>query len=328
MEYRDYYQTLGVARQASQDEIKKAYRKLARKYHPDVSKEPDAESQFKVLNEAYEVLKDPEKRSAYDQLGSNWKAGQEFRPPPGWEGHFDFKSGGFGGQTGGNFSDFFQSIFGGAFGENVRSGFSASGFDQGSPFGNQGNFGRSGGHRGAQKGRDSQARLEIDLEDSYQGGKKKISLRVGNENRTLSVTIPKGIKAGQKIRLSGMGEPGWGKAAAGDLYLEVAFRQHTLYRIDDRDIYLDVPISPWEAALGAQVKVPTPTGSVDLKVAPGSQSGHKLRLKERGIPGQPPGNFYVVLQIVVPPVSDTKTRELFEQMQQQLQFNPREKFSG
>lgn len=317
MEYKDYYKILGVARNATQDEIKRAYRKLARKYHPDVSKEADAEAKFKEVGEAYEVLKDPEKRAAYDQLGADWKAGQEFRPPPGWDAGFEFSGGGFTGGDASAFSDFFETLFGRGYG-GMHGGHAG---------------GRSG-FRAQARGEDHHAKVMIDLEDAYSGATRSITLRVPEvdaqgrvhtRERTLNVRIPKGIKEGQHIRLAGQGAPGMGGAPAGDLYLEVTFRPHPLYRVEGRDVYLDLPIAPWEAALGATVKVPTPAGVVDMKIPPGSASGRKLRLKGRGIPAAPPGDFYVVLQVVVPPADTERAKSLYREMERELAFNPRQR---
>lgn len=312
MEYKDYYKIMGLSRTATQDEIKRAYRKLARKYHPDVSKEKNAEAKFKELGEAYEVLKDPEKRAAYDRLGSNWKAGEDFRPPPHWDEGFEFKSGGFtGGDAGaGAFSDFFEQLFG-------RAGFRPTGREQ----------------RDFQmRGQDSHAKIYIDLEDSIHGATRSISLSTPEMNaqgyvqvkqRSLNIKIPKGIKPGQHIRLSGQGTPGSGGGKAGDLLLEIAFNNHPLYRISDADIYLDLPVTPWEAALGAKIKVPTPEGNVDLKIPPNSRQGSKLRLKGRGLPAKTPGDFLVVLQIVLPPANTDRAKAVYQKMQQELDFNPR-----
>jgi len=315
MEFKDYYDIMGVARDATQDEVKRAYRKLARKYHPDVSKVKDAEAKFKEVGEAYEVLGDAEKRAAYDQLGANWKQGQDFRPPPDWNTGFEFQGGGFTGGDSSEFSDFFESLFG-------RGGFRSAGRD------------RAGGPFHAQ-GQDRHARVQIDLEDAYNGATRTITLRVPDvdaqgrvftREHTLSVTIPKGIRAGQHLRLAGQGTPGLGQGKAGDLFLEVEFRPHAHYRVEERDVYLDLPVAPWEAALGASVKVPTPAGAVEMKVPPGSTSGRKLRLKGRGLPGSPPGDFYVELQIAVPPAGDTDTKALYAKMAETFKsFNPRDK---
>jgi curved DNA-binding protein len=313
MEYKDYYKIMGVKRDATQDEIKRAYRKLARKFHPDVSKEADAEKKFKELGEAYEVLKDPEKRTAYDQLGSQWKAGQDFRPPPGWERGFEFRDFGGEGADMGGFSDFFESLFGHA--------------------------GRRPPARGSRtqrdfriRGEDHHARVVVDLEDSYKGASRSITLqvpgrddhgRVTTRARTLNVRIPKGIRQGQQIRLAGQGGPGIGGGEAGDLYLEIEFNPRGHYRVEGADVYLDLPVAPWEAALGATVKVPTPSGAVDLKVPSNSQAGRKLRLKGRGIPAQKPGDLYVVLQIAVPPADTDRRRSAYEKMKEDFEFNPR-----
>jgi curved DNA-binding protein len=326
MEYKDYYKIMGVARDASQDDIKRAYRTLARKYHPDVSKEPQAEARFKELGEAYEVLKDPEKRVAYDQLGTNWKANQEFRPPPDWNAGFEFSERGFAGGDASQYSDFFESLFGRSF----RSGGAGFGSATGDARGSQ----RSGGAFHV-PGEDHYAKIMIDLEDSYTGATRTITLQVpevdarghvSTREHTLNVVIPRGIRPKQYIRLAGQGAPGHGQGKRGDLYLEIEFRPHAHYRVDDSDIYLDLPVSPWEAALGATVKVPTPEGIVELKIPADSTTGRKLRLKGRGIPGKAPGNFYVVLRIVPPPATDEAAKSFYRSMAEQFKsFNPRAK---
>jgi curved DNA-binding protein len=313
MEYKDYYKIMGVKRDATQDEIKRAYRKLARKFHPDVSKEANAETKFKELGEAYEVLKDPEKRTAYDQLGSQWKSGQDFRPPPGWDAGFEFRDFGHEGMDAGGFSDFFETLFGRAAG---RPG-----------------PGRSRTRRDFRvRGEDHHAKVIIDLGDSYRGASRSIALqvpqmdkhgRVSTRARTLNVRIPKGIRQGQQIRLAGQGGAGAGGGEAGDLYLEVEFNPRGHYRVEGADVYLDLPVAPWEAALGATVKVPTPSGAVDLKVPPNSQAGKKLRLKGRGIPAPQPGDLYVVLQIALPPADTDGRRRAYERMKDDFEFNPR-----
>lgn len=311
VEFRDYYQIMGVERSATQDEIKRAYRKLARKYHPDISQDPDAEAKFKEMGEAYEVLKDPEKRAAYDQLGRNYKDGQDFTPPPGWDAGFEFSGGGFSGADTAAFSDFFESLFGG-------------GFTQAR--------GRSGGFHA--RGQDHHAKILIDLEDAIHGASRTITLQVPEvtqqghvvtRNRTLNVTIPKGVKQGQQIRLTGQGAPGMGDGGAGDLYLEIEFKPHKHYHVEGRDIYLDLPVTPWEAALGGKVKVPTPTGEVEMNIPAGSHAGKKMRLKGRGIPGKTTGDFYVILQISLPKADTEKAKALYTQMKQELNFNPRQK---
>jgi curved DNA-binding protein len=314
MEFKDYYDTMGVARDAPQDEIKRAYRKLARKYHPDVSKEADADTLFKELGEAYEVLKDPEKRAAYDQLGANWQQGQDFRPPPDWDAGFEY-SGGFGGAESAQFSDFFESIFGQA------GGHAQSGKHRG-----QG----AGGYQA--RGEDHHARILVDLEDAFKGAERAITLhapvvdnegRVQTRERTLNVRIPAGIKAGQQIRLAGQGSPGFGGGPAGDLYLEVEFKPHSRYRVEERDLYLELPLAPWEAALGARVRVPTPAGVVELNVPAGSATGNKMRLKGRGLPGKTPGDLFAVVKIVLPPAKTEADKELYRKMERDMEFNPR-----
>lgn len=318
MEYKDYYQIMGIPRTATPEEIKRAYRKLARKYHPDVSKEPDAEQRFKEVGEAYEVLKDPERRAAYDRLGSQWQAGQEFHPPPEWDAGFAFRGGGFTAGDASVFSDFFESLFGGAVGGHP-----------GSPRFRQGPF-----HA---RGQDQHAKVLIDLEESFHGTTRTLSLqmpeldpqgRVQMRQRTLNVRIPQGIKPGQQIRLSGQGAPGMAGGEAGDLYLEIEFRPHPWYRIDGHNLYLELPVAPWEAALGATVKAPTPAGMVDLKIPADSAAGSRLRLKGRGLPGQPPGDLYVVLRIVLPPARDEAARALYREMARKLAFNPRAQMGG
>ena len=311
MEFKDYYQIMGVERDASQDEIKRAYRKLARKFHPDVSKASDAESRFKEVGEAYEVLKDPEKRAAYDQLGANWKAGQEFHPPPDWDAGFEFRGGGFTAGDASAFSDFFESLFG----EHMAAG-----------------FGGSGARRSQAHGEDHHAKVLIDLDDALHGATRTITLHtpvvdkqghVSTSERRLNVRIPKGVKPGQHIRLANQGSPGAMGGRHGDLYLEIEFRPHPLYRIDGRDLYLNLPVAPWEAALGASGKTPTPSGIIDLKVPPGSAGGLKLRLKGRGIPGSPPGDLYVMLQVALPAADTAQAKEAYRSMAQQFAFNPR-----
>jgi curved DNA-binding protein len=312
MRYKDYYQVMGVPRTASQDEIKRAYRKLARKYHPDVSKEKDAEEKFKELQEAHEVLKDPEKRAAYDQLGANWQQGQDFRPPPDWGQGFEF-SRGRGGEEPGEFSDFFSQLFG-----------------QRSPFGGMHGRGRAGGGFAA-AGQDHVARVEIDLEDAYRGGTRTIELRtpemtadghVTVKPRALRVSIPAGVTDGQQIRLAGQGSPGIGGGPAGDLYLEVTLRPHRLFKVEGRDVSLTLPVAPWEAALGETVAVPTLGGTVDMKLPAGARAGQTLRLRGRGLPGHPPGDQLVLLKIELPPDSP-RARQLFEQMKREVPFDPR-----
>lgn len=309
MDFKDYYATLGVARDASADEIKRAYRKLARKFHPDVSKEPDAEARFKEVGEAYEVLKDPEKRAAYDQLGANWKAGQEFRPPPGG-GDFYYSSGTFdpsGGEQYGGFSDFFESLFG-------RGGRSSS-------RGSQGGFQF---RQGPSRGEDQHARVQISLEDAFNGASRTLEVRSpGTGKRSIRVAIPRGVTEGQRIRLAGQGAPGMNGGTAGDLFLEVMYESHPIFEADGRNILLTLPVAPWEAALGETVGVPTLGGRVELRIPAGSQSGRRLRLKGRGLPGTPPGDQIVTLRIDTPPAETSFARTLYEEMRNKMPFNPR-----
>jgi curved DNA-binding protein len=307
MEFKDYYQIMGVPRDATQDEIKRAYRKLARKYHPDVSKEANAEARFKELGEAYEVLKDPEKRTAYDQLGPNWKSGQEFHPPPGWNQGFEFHGGNVSGDGSFEFSDFFESLFGKGFNRGGHTGFHA-------------------------RGGDAYAKVLINLEDAYHGTTRALTLKHSEmgadgrphiKERTLKVHIPKGVRQGQYIRLTGQGDPGIGQGEAGDLYLEVALQTNGMYRVEAQDVYLDLPVAPWEAALGANVNVPTPTGTVDLKIPSGSSNGRKLRLKGRGIPGNPNGDLYVILNIALPEADSDAAKAAYREMARTFNFNPR-----
>jgi curved DNA-binding protein len=296
MEYKDYYKILDVPRSASTDEIKKAYRRLARKYHPDVSKEANAETRFKEVAEAYEVLKDKDKRSAYDQLGSNWKQGQNFNPPPGWE-HMGGFSGGFGGAGGPTgFSDFFESIFGGGF-----AGAQEAGSRRPRPI----------------RGGDATGKVDVTIEEVHKGGHRTITLGGG---RQVKVKIPPGVTEGQKIRLAGQGSPGTAGGPSGDLFLVMHILPHRRYRLEDKSIYMELPVAPWEAALGAKVQVPTLDGKVEVAIPKGSQSGRKLRLKGRGIQGK--GDFYVVVQIRQPPADNADMQACYEKMEKSG-FNPR-----
>lgn len=310
MEFKDYYKVMGIARDATEAQIKQAYRKLARKYHPDVSKEKDAEARFKDLGEAYEVLKNPEKRAAYDQLGSGPRPGEQFRPPPDWGAGFEFSGAAGGGGQDQAYSDFFDSLFGGQ-----ARGRRRSSSDNG-------------------QGEDHHAKIMLDLEASLQGGQRTFTLRVPSidsegrlesKERTLNVQIPKGILAGQHIRLAGQGSAPSGKGTPGDLFIEIEFQPHPLYRVDVRDLYLPLPVTPWEASLGASIAIPTPSGPVQLKIPAGSQGGTKLRLKGRGMPATPPGDLYAVLEIALPPANDEKSRAAYRAMAAELPFNPRAK---
>ena len=312
MEFKDYYEIMGLKRDATQDEIKRAYRKLARKYHPDVSKETDAEARFKEVGEAYEVLKDPEKRAAYDQHGAGWKAGQEFRPPPDWNQGFESPERPYTDADAAQFSDFFETLFGRGF-SRVQ--------------------GRTGTRREFNpRGEDTYARVLIDLEDAYHGATRTLAMkqtewgaegRAHMKDRTLNVRIPKGVRQGQHIRLARQGGAGIGKGESGDLYLEVAFRPHPFYHVEGKDVFVDLPVAPWEAVLGATIKIPTPDGAVDIKVPAGSAAGRKLRLKERGIPAKQPGDLYVVLQIALPPADSEAARNAYRDFEKGFEFNPR-----
>jgi len=301
VEYKDYYQIMGVGRDASADDIKRAYRKLARKYHPDVSKEKDAEARFKEVGEAYEVLRDPEKRAAYDALGTR-KPGEEFRPPPDWQ--FDY--GGAEADAGAH-SDFFEQLFGGL------------------------GRGRRGSFRS--RGLDTAGQVEVTLEEAFRGTERRLSLqRVAVDERgraqpaaqQLTVRIPAGVVDGQRIRVPSQGEPGMGGGPPGDLFLEVRLLPHRWFRAEGRDIRLDLPVTPWEAALGETVRVPTLGGRVDLKLPKGSQTDGQLRLRGRGLPGNPPGDQLVVLKIMAPPAQTPADEALYKEMAAKLRMSPRQ----
>lgn len=307
MQYKDYYQTLGVKRDATAEEIKTAFRKLARKYHPDVSKEPDAEARMQEVNEANAVLSDPEKRAAYDQLGQGYRPGQEFRPPPGWDAGFEFSGRGFSPHEAADFSDFFAELFG-----------------------RMGGGGRHGGFHA--HGEDHHAKVLLDLEDSLQGTTRQISLRVPRldaaghvalDTRTLNVKIPRGVRPGQVIRLAGQGAAGMGGAPAGDLLLEVEFRPHARFAVDGADLHLALPVAPWEAALGAVVAVDLPDGALKVRIPADTQGGRQLRVRGKGLPGNPPGDLLLDIRIVLPPADTPRARELYETMARELDFDAR-----
>ncbi|OYY95020.1 MAG: molecular chaperone DnaJ [Hydrogenophilales bacterium 28-61-23] len=313
MQFKDYYETLGVAREATQEDIKKAFRKLARKYHPDVSKEANAEAHMKDVNEAYAVLSDPEKRAAYDQLGRGYQPGQEFRPPPDWDAGFEFSGHGYPPREAADFSDFFSELFG-RMGGAERSGFHGQ-----------------GGQFHAQ-GEDHHAKVLLDVEDAFTGAFRQIGLRVPQVDaqgrvslatRTLNVKIPKGVRAGQIIRLAGQGAPGMGGGAAGDLLLEVQFKPHPRFHAEGRDLHLSLPVAPWEAALGAVIAVDLPTGPVKVRIPEGAQSGKQLRVRGKGIPGEPPGDLLLDIQVALPPADTPRARELYETMAREMAFDPR-----
>jgi curved DNA-binding protein len=296
MQFKDYYEVLGVKADASDAEIKSAYRKLARKFHPDVSKEVGAEEKFKAVNEAYEALKDPAKRRAYDQLkASGYRPGDEFHPPPHFGDGAEFDPSNLHGD--GDFSDFFESLFGRG---QTR-----------------------GGRPGPRRGRDMQARIEIPLSVAFNGGKERISLRDGSGDRTLEVKIPAGILPGQQIRLSGQGSPGAGGGPGGDLLLEVGIESDSRFTLEGRDILHTLPIAPWEAALGATVEVPTLGGEVELKIPAGSDSGKRMRLRGRGMPGRSPGDQIITLEVHAPKANNAEQKKLYEEMSKTFDWNPR-----
>ena len=297
MKFKDYYEVLGLSDTASADEIKSAYRRLARKYHPDVSKEKNAEERFKSINEAYEALKDPDKRKAYDDLKrGGFRAGDDFRPPPGWG---SGRGGGFeydpGDPQSAGFGEFFESLFGGGGGRRARGP--------------------------SRRGADVTARLSVDLETAFAGGAQRVSLSRGGEQKSLDVKIPAGILGGQTIRLAGQGEQG--PAGNGDLLLEIEIAPHARYELEGRDVILRLPIAPWEAALGATIEVPTLAGPVGMRIPEASATGRKLRLKGRGMPGANPGDQYVVLEIQTPPASTEAQRRFYEDMRATFDYDPR-----
>ncbi|MBI2320157.1 MAG: DnaJ domain-containing protein [Betaproteobacteria bacterium] len=314
MKYKDYYAVLGVSRSATEADIKKAYRRLAKKYHPDVSKEADAEEKFKVVSEAYETISNPEKRAAYDQLGS-FRSGQEFRPPPDWQTRFGF-------------------------GRGFDEGLDLGGLDFGDLFANL--TGRSGARRRGAQGRggfamageDYEVTAHVSLDDAYRGTEVNLDLSTpdprsgGRTQKSVRVRIPKGVTDGQRLRVPGKGGPGMNGGPAGDLYLNIALRPHRLFRVDDHDLHLDVPLAPWEAVLGARIEVPTLEGRVVLTVKPGSKAGQKLRVAGHGLPrpqgGQ--GDLYCVLSIVTPSMPSEREKTLYRELAETSRFNPRGQF--
>jgi curved DNA-binding protein len=308
MKYKDYYRILGLARNASPDDVKRAYRKLARKFHPDVSKEKDAEERFKEINEAYQTLSDPEKRAAYDQLGAH-RPGEEFRPPPGWEHRFRFGEG--------NLDDF---------------------LDLGDLFEHFGGLGRRRGRGGrggfAMPGQDYEVTAHLTLEEVYQGAEVGFDLSAPERTpdgavrrvpKTVRVRVPKGATDGQRLRVPGKGGPGVNGGPAGDLYLNIALRPHPLFKVSGHDLYLELPVTPWEAVLGGEIEVPTLAGRVKVTVRPGSRAGQKLRLAGRGLPTPKGahGDLYCVLQIVTPTALSEREKRLYEELGRLSSFNPR-----
>jgi curved DNA-binding protein len=323
---RDHYEALGVPRDASDDDIRRAYRRLARQYHPDVNKEPGAEDRFKEISEAHDVLRDPEKRAQYDRFGSNWRAAQEAqrqgrgpgaRPGDGGGGFEGFE--GFGGGRGGGFEDVHGDFGQGGGIDDILEGLFGG---RGGPRGGRGR--RGGGFDNfAMRGADTEAELELTLEEAARGGRRRLSLADG---RDFEVDVPRGVRDGQRIRLSGEGGAGMGDGPTGDLFLRVRIRPHPRFRLEGRDLYVDLPVAPWEAALGASVEVPTLDGSARVKVPPGSSSGRRLRLRGQGFPagrGDDAGDLYAVVKIMVPKKPSKKERELFEQLAKVSKFDPR-----
>lgn len=327
VEFQDYYDSLGVGRDASKEEIRKAFRKLARECHPDTNKSPEAEGKFKQINEAYEVLGDEEKRKRYDQLGANWKAGQDFRPPPGWEDMFggftEQRAGGRTSFSGGNgFSDFFSTLFGDSMG-GASFGGGASGFQ--------------GFQQGptqpprARKGQSHTIPITISLHDAYHGGSRRLGVEAIDNNsgqktvKNYQVKIPAGISDGGIIRLAGEGDPGINGGAKGDLLLKVKIAPDSRFVVDGKNLKTTVSITPWEAALGAKVAVPTFDGQVTLSIPAGSQGGQKLRLRGKGMPkqGGEKGDLFAELKIAIPKDLNDKERELFEQLSKESEFDPR-----
>lgn len=313
VEYKDYYKILGVSKKASQEEISKAFKKLARKYHPDLNPgDKAAENKFKEMSEAYEVLKDPEKRKMYDQLGPGWEHGQNFRPPPGFENVH------FGGGGGGDFSDFFETLFGGFGGMGGPGGAGRAG------------FGGGGYTRRPRRGNDSEAVLELTLEEAYRGGRRPITLQEHNpggapSTKTLEVNIPQGIKEGAKIRLAGQGNPGSGGGPAGDLYLRVKISPHPRFRLDGVNIVHDLRLTPWEAVLGTKARVPTLDGEVEMTIPAGVDSGAKLRMRGKGLgSGAKRGDQLVRLMISTPDELSDEERKLWEELAEKSSFSPRE----
>jgi curved DNA-binding protein len=281
MQYKDYYEVLGVTRGAGAEEVKRAYRKLARKFHPDVSKERNAESRFKEVQEAYEVLRDPEKRAAYDQLGRHYRPGQQFRPPPDWAQRFGHSGGSQRFSDLNGFSDFFSSLFGGA--------------------------------AGAPQPETEAGSLEVTVEEAFAGSRRRVMLNENGRSRSLDVQIPPGVSDGQSLRISG----GAGGAA---LIFRIRLRPHPLYVLQGKDVQIDLPLAPWEAALGAKVAVPTLGGTVELTVPAGAQSGQKLRLRGRGFPG---GDQIVTIKLVTPSAGSAQAKAAYERMKKEFNFDPR-----
>ena len=299
MQFKDYYETLGVTRAADAETVKRAYRKLARKYHPDVSKEKNAEDKFKNVQEAYEVLKDADKRAAYDQLGHNYRSGQQFRPPPDWQQRY--------GQSGGQrfsdvngFSDFFSSLFGGA----------------GVADGAGGPAGGLGGHPAEAEG----GQIDVSVEEAFSGTRRRVTISENGRTRLVDVQIPAGVTEGQALRIGGAG-------GRGALIMRVRLRPHPIFVLQGKDVQVELPLAPWEAALGAKVAVPTLGGTVELTIPAGAQTGQKLRLRGRGFPGVPSGDQFVSIKLVTPSADTAEAKEAYERMRREFNFNPRATWS-
>jgi len=327
VKFKDYYEILGIPRTTSAEDIKKTYRKLARKYHPDLNKNAGAEARFKEIGEAYEVLSDPDKRSRYDQLGRNWQAGQEFRPPPDFGGGpFEFHGTpgggrGFRGQDMGEFSDFFEMLFGQNLGGRAPRGAPSNMWGAGEEFSPQ--------------GQDHEAEISITLEEACHGSTKNISLQITNQDprarantqtKTYQVKIPAGISEGARIRLAGQGGPGQSGGSPGDLYLTIHITPHPVFRVDGNNLEIDCLLTPWEAALGAKVSIPTLQGQAFITIPPGTESGQRLRLRGKGLPqkrGLEPGDLVAIIRVVVPKQMSAREKALFEELAKVSTFNPR-----
>ncbi|HLB56981.1 MAG TPA: DnaJ C-terminal domain-containing protein [Coxiellaceae bacterium] len=294
MEFKDYYQTLGVSKTATPEEIKKQYRRLARKYHPDVSKEKNAEEKFKEMKEAYDVLGDAEKRKAYDQMGSNYQGGDSFTPPPDWQYQQAHQARGQQHHGQADFSDFFESLFG----QHARGARHQQNFQQ--------------------DGEDQHSKINITLEEAFRGGARRVTLSSGKNKRELNIKIPAGIADGQSIRLNGQGSPGFNGGKNGDLYLEIHIEKHAQFSVDKKDIYLNLHVMPWDAALGGKIEVPTLGGNIAFTLPANSQTGQKIRLKGRGLPGNPAGDQYVTLAIYNPEIKTEEQKKLFEEMKSRM----------
>jgi len=324
MKYVDYYKVLQVDRGTSQEDISKSYKKLARKYHPDLNKDPGAEAKFKELNEAYEVLKDPDTRNRYDTLGANWKHGAPFEPPPGWGQniHFDFGGGSGGGFSGSGFSDFFESILGGrgrqpGNGYNVRGGRPSPGMGGGGINLDELLGGFGGGRQGPRRGSDVESVLSIQLEDTYQGNQRTVELSGSNGKRRYDVKIPKGVRDGERIRLANQGRPGPG-GASGDLYLTIKLAPHPQFQVEGDDLVVTVKVDAWDAALGASIPVPTLDGEVQMTLPPGLSSGQRLRLRGKGLPRRDgrQGDLYAEMKIAIPDELSPEQKKLFTRLRE------------